>query len=309
MGGKYTDVMRKITRGNDNFARIAGAIDFMSKGATPEQAAAKVKKFLFDYFDLTPFEKRFMKRVIPFYTWLRKNLPLQVEMLLSKPGKYATTYKATEDIGDIPTDEEAPSFISEAGGFRLPGADGEGGTYVIPNLSYADLGKVPMSIENVRELAAMINPVIRAPIEMLTNTSLFSGQNLERYKGESQEIPFGQLLESLGLIENAPQVSSRTTGYLLDQIPPLRTASTISNPEHPRQVARLLSVLGGPQIYPVDWAQDAATYERRDTLRALVRSLEDQGTQVPTTRELDSSRKGVAISGIRKYMSMMDKLK
>ncbi len=288
MGGKYTDVMRKMTRVNDNWARMAGMIDRISKGYSPEEAAGQVKKYLFDYFELTPFEKRVMKRVVPFYTWIRKNLPLQVEMLFSKPGKYATTYKAMEGIGDIPEEGEVPDFIRDAGGVLLPGE--EKGSYVIPNLSYADLGKVPLSLEQLREYMAMVNPIFRAPVEMMSNVSLFSGQPLENYRGEYRNIPFGELLKSLGAVEEPPKIPTRTLGYLLDQIPPLRTLSTISNPEHPRQMARLISFLGGPQIYPEDWAIEAASYETRDELRSLIRSLQDRGTYVPTIDELTPNK-------------------
>lgn len=288
MGGKYTDVMRKMTRVNDNWARMAGMIDRISKGYSPEEAAGQVKKYLFDYFELTPFEKRVMKRVVPFYTWIRKNLPLQVEMLFSKPGKYATTYKVMEGIGDIPEEGEVPDFIRDAGGVLLPGK--EKGSYVIPNLSYADLGKVPLSLEQLREYMAMVNPIFRAPVEMMSNVSLFSGQPLENYRGEYRNIPFGELLKSLGAVEEPPKIPTRTLGYLLDQIPPLRTLSTISNPEHPRQMARLISFLGGPQIYPEDWALEAASYETRDELRSLIRSLQDRGTYVPTIDELTPNK-------------------
>ena len=288
MGGKYTDVMRKMTRVNDNWARMAGMIDRISKGYSPEEAAGQVKKYLFDYFELTPFEKRVMKRVVPFYTWIRKNIPLQVEMLFSKPGKYATTYKAMEGIGDIPEEGEVPDFIRDAGGVLLPGK--EKGSYVIPNLSYADLGKVPLSLEQLREYMAMVNPIFRAPVEMMSNVSLFSGQPLENYRGEYRNIPFGELLKSLGAVEEPPKIPTRTLGYLLDQIPPLRTLSTISNPEHPRQMARLISFLGGPQIYPEDWALEAASYETRDELRSLIRSLQDRGIYVPTIDELTPNK-------------------
>lgn len=288
MGGKYTDVMRKMTRVNDNWARMAGMIDRISKGYSPEEAAGQVKKYLFDYFELTPFEKRVMKRVVPFYTWIRKNIPLQVEMLFSKPGKYATTYKVMEGIGDIPEEGEVPDFIRDAGGVLLPGE--EKGNYVIPNLSYADLGKVPLSLEQLREYMAMVNPIFRAPVEMMSNVSLFSGQPLENYRGEYRNIPFGELLKSLGAVEEPPKIPTRTLGYLLDQIPPLRTMSTISNPEHPRQMARLISFLGGPQIYPEDWALEAASYETRDELRSLIRSLQDRGIYVPTIDELTPNK-------------------
>jgi hypothetical protein len=304
VGGKYTEVMRKATRAVDDYSRLVGFIDRLAKGDTPEQAVAKVKKYLFDYFDLTSFEKRWMKRIIPFYTWLRKNIPLQIETLLTKPGKYATTYEVMRDIGAIPEPEEVPDFILKSGGIRLPGESQ--GMYVIPNLPFSDIGQIPTSLSDVRELASMINPLARAPIEILTNTALFSGQPLERYSGEVQNIPLAELIQRLTGVE-LPKVPSRTVGYLLEQIPPLRNLSVIANPEHPRQVARLISILGGPQIYPEQWAQEAATYEERDALRDLIRYLEDIGLEVPTVREL--KKQGTRKTGLAGFLQKRAKNK
>ena len=50
-----------------------------------DQAAIHVKKHLFDYDNLSKFEKEFMRRGIPFYTWTRKNLALQLQTLSTKP--------------------------------------------------------------------------------------------------------------------------------------------------------------------------------------------------------------------------------
>ena len=52
-------------------------------------AADVVDKLLFDYSDVTKFETQVMKRIFPFYTWLRKNIPLQLELLAEKPQRYA----------------------------------------------------------------------------------------------------------------------------------------------------------------------------------------------------------------------------
>lgn len=286
--GKYTQAMRTATRAVDNHCRIAGMIDRLNKGDTPEQAVGTVKKYLFDYFDLTPTERKVFKRIVPFYTWMRKNIPLQIEALINKPGKYSTMYKLIEDIGNIPNTEQAPGFIADSGGFQLEGKDG--GTYVIPNLAYADLGKIPVDVNSWRELSGSISPLIRGPFEMLGNTQLFSGQPIENYAGQREKIPFGPLLEMLGkkagVDIQSPTIPSRTLGYLLNQIPPLRNVSTITDPTNPRAGARFASILGGPQMYPGDWAQEAATYETRNDLRALLRSLQDRGRPVPTIAEL-----------------------
>lgn len=282
MGGKYTDIMRKATRGVDNYSRLVGALDRLSKGDTIELAVESTKKYLFDYFDLTIFEKRWMKRVVPFYTWMRKNIPLQVKTLMEKPGKLNTTRKWLNAFGGTPAQGETPEFIREEAGVRIPGEGG--GLDVIPNLAYGDLAHLPFSLRTARTMLGGLNPLIRAPLEMLTNTALFSGQPLERYAGEQQNLPLAELLAKIGI--NLPTVPARTLGYLLDQIPPLRNASVLANPEHPRRGARALSLLGGPQMYPAAWAGEAAAYESRDDLRALIRYLQDKQLQVPTLDEL-----------------------
>jgi len=289
--GKYTDIMRKATRFNDNLARIAGVIDNLEKGMNLEQAVGAVKKVLFDYNALTPFEKQFMKRVVPFYTWMRKNIPFQVEMLLKNPGKFATTYKAMQDIG-VPEDGTVPGFVTQAGGMEVEGSDGKK-KEILPSLPFTDLGKIPLSVEQGRELMGSLNPAIRVLPEMALNSAFFSGQPLENFEGERAPMPFGQQLEQMGLFKEgkAPTIPRRTLGYLLNQIPPLRNLDVITNPENSRQGAKLTSVMGGPQVYPEDWARKAATYEQRDKLRALLRVLEDQGIEVPTTKELTALEK------------------
>lgn len=58
----------------------------------------------FNYNDLTQFEKTFVRNTFLFYTWYRKNLPLQLMELARRPGFFAgveSTYNATER-GDTP---------------------------------------------------------------------------------------------------------------------------------------------------------------------------------------------------------------
>jgi len=78
-------------------------------------AAMQVKKFLFDYTDegLTEFEREGMKRIMPFYSWTRNNLPLQLEQLLKQPGKYAAVEKVRKGheyaLGPSPDEYRWPS--------------------------------------------------------------------------------------------------------------------------------------------------------------------------------------------------------
>ena len=73
----------------EDHAKIAHFFDRMRKGDPIEDAILSVKKHLFDYGDLSPIEKTYLRRLVPFYTFARRNLPLQLETLVTKPGKAA----------------------------------------------------------------------------------------------------------------------------------------------------------------------------------------------------------------------------
>lgn len=82
----------------------------MGENADDAMRLAKehVNKNLFDYRNgLTPFETRYMKKLIPFYTFARKNIPLQVENLYKNTGKVTQQMKAiaAANGGELPSEE------------------------------------------------------------------------------------------------------------------------------------------------------------------------------------------------------------
>jgi hypothetical protein len=78
-----------VARTEEDWMRLSIFYDRLMKGDTLEDATAFVTKFLFEYMPegKTGFEKDYMRRMIPFYTYLRGNVPLQLESLVTQPGK------------------------------------------------------------------------------------------------------------------------------------------------------------------------------------------------------------------------------
>jgi hypothetical protein len=104
------------TQVEDN-ARLGLFLDRLKKqGITKENftkeglsnAAKHVKKHLFDYTELTPFERTVMKRIFPFYTWMRKNIPLQLESIVKHPQKFARLADVERDLYPLFTEMETP---------------------------------------------------------------------------------------------------------------------------------------------------------------------------------------------------------
>jgi len=97
---------RKFGTAIEDNSRFAVFIDQLAKGKSPKDASRTVRKYLFDYDELTDFERKVMKRVIPFYTWTRKNAPLQIESLVTQPRKYQAYVKALRAFDEEETIEE-----------------------------------------------------------------------------------------------------------------------------------------------------------------------------------------------------------
>lgn len=77
-------------------ARIAHFLSKADELGSFEAARGSVARTLFDYDDLTPFEKVVAKRFNRFYTYMRKNVGLQAAMFARMPGRYANLYEAKD---------------------------------------------------------------------------------------------------------------------------------------------------------------------------------------------------------------------
>lgn len=168
-----------IVEGN---ARMVNFITNLRKTGDVGLAAARTKQFLFDYKYLTPFERNVMRRVIPFYSFMRKNLETQVDTLLRAPGRTAQQLTALTTLGDtiaggsLTPEEEAalPAWIRDGIGI-LSSKDGQ---------SVEILGSLGTPIEAVFQtskpnvLLSSITPLVRLPVEIGSGYSFFHGKAL-----------------------------------------------------------------------------------------------------------------------------------
>ena len=151
----------------------------------PQAAAMRTKKYLFDYQDLTDVEKGLLRRVVPFWTWTRKNVPLALETLVTQPGKVSALGKvqaeAEKQIEEGLDRKYVSDFIRD--GLGVPMRKGEGGKveYFLMKgwVPTADLAKI-----DPQEMFGMLHPALKAPIEQAMNKNVFSGRPIERFPGE-----------------------------------------------------------------------------------------------------------------------------
>jgi hypothetical protein len=192
---KVADPIRVASEYREDFGRMALFIDQLTKhgkGAkslddvmkAADKSAEVVRKHLFDYNDLTRQEKLFFRRVIPFYTFMRKNIPLQMELLATKPGRVAVMPKSLRAIQEATgldlADKSfpglsnlAPQWLRESAAVRLAeGPMGAGGTYMTPPFPFVEAAQM---FQHPTELLEKISPLIKAPTELITKRRLSSG--------------------------------------------------------------------------------------------------------------------------------------
>jgi hypothetical protein len=131
-----------------------------------------VAKYHFDYDDLSRFERQVGRRVIPFYTWTRKNIPLQMEAMFTKPGKTLAAYGHVKRNleGVTPQQDVVPQWFGQAGMMRLPFQTGGGQVYGSVDLPF----KGPFESLDITGMGlGMVSPLIKAPIETRMGSQFF----------------------------------------------------------------------------------------------------------------------------------------
>jgi hypothetical protein len=158
----------------------------VGRGKSAEEAALSVKKYLFDYGDLTRFERVFVKRAMPFYTWTRKNIPLQLESLWKTPEKFAPIAVPirNRDPLDLLRLKYANPNLYQRFPLELQRTI-DTITYVPLEglLPAADLAKIARPQDIIFEL---LSPYIKEPIEQALNLDIYSGKKMQTTRGETQ---------------------------------------------------------------------------------------------------------------------------
>lgn len=188
-------VLQKIHHASEKreeWGRFANFLDYMQTHAgelkthadwerLTNEAAARTRKYGIDYADLTAMERNVMKRVVPFYTWQRKNIPLQLESILTHPGKVVGLSKAINgakalagDMGVGTSADSAPAWLRLAGGIPISDS-GDKGTFLSPSgIPTMDLGQYTQGgVSGIAgNLLSQLTPFAKVPIETATGRTI-----------------------------------------------------------------------------------------------------------------------------------------
>lgn len=204
-GGRVQAVARGASELQSHNARLAHFIDKVEKSHGKnledifEKASQRARKWHPSGLDLTDFEKKYLRRIMPFYSWMRKSLPLLIEGLVMNPGKTVVPAKIFDAIqasqgietsgrhDPFPVDQMFPEWIRSQGIGPIDMPEGflSGITNQQPEgYSMAGMGLNPLT-ELITQLsspgktiASSITPAVKIPMELMMGREAFTQEPL-----------------------------------------------------------------------------------------------------------------------------------
>lgn len=189
--GRIRKVAGRAAEARDDYVRMAHFMHmlehppkggFKSVDDAVKYAAAAVRKAHPDGSDLTSFERN-LRILFPFYSWMRKAIPLIIESTLIHPARVNTYPKAMYAWGQangldleslsepFPEDSLYPSFLKN--NMTGPGMLNEAGQAV-----GMDFGAPQADIMNdflpnpTKGMMGMLNPLVKMPVELATGSRM-----------------------------------------------------------------------------------------------------------------------------------------
>lgn len=294
---------RKVGEHIEDNARLAHFISKLDETGDAAQAAASVRKYLFDYGDLTPFEREVGKRVHAFYTFTRKNTPLQFEELVRNPAavnRLAALEQATLGGGEGSAGKDVPSFMNDIGG---PMGRQQAGLLtgnkngVVGNID-TPLDAASKTVDPLLFLAGKRSAMdtaqgvlgnvsggpataVKTAFEEATGRSSFTGGSLVDLEGNRRENKY---LRAADLFIPAISKGSRT-------LPALKNLATGDPGGKTADSNRLIVIkaltgLGAKEVTPE--MQKLARNEKLRSLRDIIDALKKANVDVPTIEELQT---------------------
>jgi hypothetical protein len=199
-------LVRRANQDAEFMMRGALAHHIKTSGGDVGEAFAAVRKYHFDYSDLTNAERK-IKQVIPFYTWQKNVIPVLVESIGKNPTAWGRIAQVKKEIElNSPVEGMVPSFFAENMGIRLPFSTGDGQVYAIPDLPFRDLARWSKGFQDgsltemSRPIFESAVPFVKLPVELWAGKRSFADIP---FSGRYQQVPaWGKipgLMEALSL--------------------------------------------------------------------------------------------------------------
>lgn len=215
----------KIGQFIENEARLQLFLYKIKSGNDIPDAVSAVNRVLFDYSNLSAFERVALKRLIPFYTWTTRNIVLQISQMLKNPARQSEIAKTIVNLNNsfytpIKQEEQKylPAYLQEGIAY-LTEKHGDDASILygfdIP------LEDVFQKIRHpIREFLIAMSPFIKVPIELSTGFNFFTDKRIKEddWGGEFKSYPqkLKEWLDFRTIEDKDPKTGKTLTTYRVD---------------------------------------------------------------------------------------------
>ena len=208
----------------EDMLRTGTFLNQTRKGVDPGVAGDTARLTQLDYSpeSFTGFERNFMKRLMPFYSFQRRILPSIAENLIYRPGGVqGQTIRAITRASEPNQDNFVPEHLRQSAAIPLPddwpsilgGSPGEGLQRYITNIDLPFESTLNMftpcvgatvtsriadaAAKTGSNILGQTSPLLKAPLEYITNRQLYTGREMsDLYSVLEQDLgPIGRPLE------------------------------------------------------------------------------------------------------------------
>lgn len=299
---RHIKASRAFGTAMENNARGAHFLGIVSRtmreGADFDRAAImardSVDKYLFDYSrGLTNFEKNKVRPLIPFYSWMRFNIPLQIQAIFEDPARYSKIPKFIESIEAMTRDWqgiEAPDYTQELHAVRLPAIINSKPVLFNPNLPFQDINRMPLpqvsqsGSVGFPDVLSNLTPFVKLFGEMVPEKgyNTFLDAPIERYAGERSKNLHVPFLPDVGIgVTKKTEQAISSLFPLVGRVARFNIAHSESKEGDLSKGWNLTHLTGellGIKLINVDTQNTirGETFARRTALTALKKRLEDE---------------------------------
>jgi len=213
----------------DNYFRLNIFIEGMERGMAAPEAMRFAQKYMFDYAHaLTPFERQAMRRMFPFYTFARFNIPLMLETMYQRPGLISGLGKTQQLLRDdeSPIEELIPGFVREGWQFFPQIKNGKMQVWRGANLIAAEdlsfIGDLTrwrtggFREGTMKELIGRLNPLAKLPFELAAGKDFFFNRDIVEDSDVRKiilDVPVVREFLQLRQVQVGDETMYRVNGY------------------------------------------------------------------------------------------------
>ena len=186
----------------DEHMKVTTYLWHLRKTGSRQEALAATRKFHADYVNkLNTYERRFLKRLFPFYTFSKFNTPLQATQIYQNPGRQMLPIKVLKALSDEMSEEERrtePSWFKGQFVFPIDQRNGETKYAVVTGLPITEAfgrffalgenGSLSPTAAAKKAIFSMTNPIYKGFIELSANRNFFFGSKIYPDKPNDPEV-------------------------------------------------------------------------------------------------------------------------